>query len=85
MDQPIEMPFVETCVGPRKRVLHGDAHWRHLANTMVRSVQRPAAAITMATCLTFVPFYVVKWRFQAISTPKTFGSRALRTMGEFFL
>jgi len=32
--QPIEMPFgLWTPVGPRKHVLGGGAHWRHIANT----------------------------------------------------
>jgi len=33
MAQPIEMPFgIRTRVGPRKHVLDGSAHWRHLTN-----------------------------------------------------
>ena len=32
--EPIEMSFaMSTRVGPRKHVLDGSAHWRHLANT----------------------------------------------------
>jgi len=32
--EPIDMPFeMWTQVGPRKHVLDGGAHWRHLANT----------------------------------------------------
>jgi len=37
--EPIEMPFgIWTRVGPKKHVLDGDAHWRHLANTSEPSV-----------------------------------------------
>ena len=35
----IEMPFgLWTWVSPRKHVLHGAAHWRHLANTIEPSM-----------------------------------------------
>ena len=35
--EPIELPFGDgEQVGPRNRVLDGRAHWRHLANTVVR-------------------------------------------------
>jgi len=37
--EPIEMPFgIWTRVGPRKHVLCGDAHWRHLANAIEPSM-----------------------------------------------
>ena len=39
MAEPIEMPFgICTLVGPRKHVLGGGAHWRHLANTIEPSM-----------------------------------------------
>jgi len=39
--EQIEMPFgMWTPVGPRKHVLDGRAHWRHLANT----IERPRTA-----------------------------------------
>ena len=37
--EPIEMPsVVRTRIGPRKHVLGGGAHWRHLANTFELSM-----------------------------------------------
>ena len=37
--EPIEMPFgLWTLVGPRKHVLDGDAHWRHLTNMIEPSM-----------------------------------------------
>ena len=43
--EPIEVPFgVWTRVGPRKRVLNGDAHWSHLANTIEASMYGGDAA-----------------------------------------
>ena len=38
-------------MGPRKHVLGGDAHWRHLANTT-----EPCAAAMLATCYNYFQF-----------------------------
>ena len=38
MAEPIKMRFLWTGMGPRKHVLHEDAHWRNLANTIESSV-----------------------------------------------
>jgi len=68
--EPIEMPFgIWTLVGPRKHVLGGDAHWRHLKNTIEPSMCGGDAAccqITLATCIFrphwpyYVPTYIVR-------------------------
>jgi len=57
MAEPIEMLF-ELCtrMGPKKDVLHGDAHWCHLANAIetsgpCASAIRPFCQITLTTCL----------------------------------
>ena len=52
MAEPIEMPLGggQTLVDPGNHVLDRDAHWRHIANTMKRSV-RPVATITLTSCL----------------------------------
>jgi len=52
--EPMEMLFgIWTWVGPRKHVLGGDAHWRHLANTIEPSMCDGNVAccqITLTTC-----------------------------------
>jgi len=54
MAKPIKMPFgIWTHVGPRKHVLRGGAHGRHLANTTEPSMCGGDAAccqITLTTC-----------------------------------
>jgi len=45
--------LVQSRVGARNHVLHGGAHWRHLANTTAQSVRSSDAAlcqITLTTC-----------------------------------
>jgi len=45
--EPIAMVFlIWTRVGPRKHVLDGGAHWRHLANTIEPSMCGGSAAFT---------------------------------------
>jgi len=49
--EPIEMTLgLWTQVGRSKHVLHGRAHWRHLANTVEPSVSGGDAAFTLTTC-----------------------------------
>jgi len=54
MAVPIEMSFgVWTWVGPRKNVLVGGSHWRHLADTVEPSMRGGDAffcEITLTTC-----------------------------------
>jgi len=53
MAELIEMPFgMCTLVGPRKHVLDGGAHWRHLANTTEPSVCGGDAALGQITLIT---------------------------------
>jgi len=54
MAEPIEMPFgLWTQMRPRKHVLHGGAHWRHLANTTELSMCSCDAAFCQITLTTF--------------------------------
>jgi len=51
----VGLPYtIWTWVGPRKHVLRGCAHWRHLANTIEPSMCSSDVAcsqITLTTCL----------------------------------
>jgi len=47
-DEPIEMPFgKQTRVGPRNQVTDGAVHWRHLVNTIDRSVRRLRCGLSL--------------------------------------
>jgi len=50
----MQMSFgMQACVGPKKHVLHVDAQWRHLANTIESAMCVGDAAschITLTTC-----------------------------------
>jgi len=53
MAEPIKMPFwIWTRVGPRKHVLDGGAHWRHLANTTKPSMCGGDVALCQITLIT---------------------------------
>jgi len=55
--EPIEMQFVIwTRGGPRKRVLDGGEHWRHLANTTEPSVFVGDAAFCQITLTAYYCF-----------------------------
>ena len=50
--EPIEMPFgLWTHLGLRNHVLDGDAHWRHLADTIETSVCGSNAALLWLPCI----------------------------------
>ena len=57
MAEPIEMTFLTAArVDPRKHVLGGGAHWRHLLNTIKSSMYGGDAVfcqITLTTCYDF--------------------------------
>ena len=77
--EPIEMLFgIWTRMCPRNHVLDGDAHWRHLADTMDRSPCSGDAAlsqIAFVTCLKLITDYLFrpvtrkcKWPFSLVTS-----------------
>jgi len=56
-DEQIKMPLLQNHVGPTNHVLDLGAHWRHLLNTIERSVRSGDGALgqtTLTTCYMFV-------------------------------
>jgi len=50
----IKMPVaLWTWVGPKKHVLGGDAHWRHLLNTIAPSMRGTDAVFCQITLTTY--------------------------------